>query len=134
MSRGSELRIVRTARVDDAKTIRHALHAFLHAIDVEESMCDDVLTAVGEALVNAMEHAYAGTTPSDVEVFAHVARDGGLEVEVSDKGTFIERESSPERGLGFTIMRAIARAVTISTNGGTTVRMVFGAPRSLHSV
>lgn len=134
MSRGSELRIVRVARVDEAKTIRHALQAFLRAVDVEEAMCDDVLTAVGEALVNAMEHAYAGRAPSDVEVFACVARDGGLEVEVSDKGTFIERESSSERGLGFKIMRAIARAVTVDTAGGTTVRMAFGVPRSLHSV
>ncbi|MDQ2866685.1 MAG: ATP-binding protein [Candidatus Eremiobacteraeota bacterium] len=129
-----ELRINRTVGVAEARAIRNALRAFLRAIALEEMLCEDVVTAVGEALVNAIEHAYSQSA-GEVEVFARIAADGNLAVDVCDRGTFIAREKRAERGLGFTIVNAIARAVSIDTNDGTTVRMIFGTrPNHLHSV
>lgn len=127
MTGRSELRLVRVAHRDAAKPVRHALMAFLAAVQLDRDMSDDILTAVGEALANAVEHAYDETDPGDVEMYARVEDEQTLAVDVYDRGSFIERDLRPGRGLGLRIVRAIARAVSIDTDGGTRVRMVFDA-------
>jgi anti-sigma regulatory factor (Ser/Thr protein kinase) len=125
----SELRINCIARRECARPMRHALAAFLAASGrVDEEASDDILTAIGEALANAVEHAYEGVEENEVEMFARLERDDTLAVDVFDRGTFIKRESRPGRGFGMRIVEAIALAVTIDVDNGTHVRMIFNVP------
>ena len=103
---------------------------------VDDTVADDVILAVNEALANAAEFAYiqgaAGTV--DIEAIRDVIR-GTLTVTVSDRGRW--RESDPlqrrrSRGRGIPLMRILADSVIIDTTGpGTRVRLCFAdiAPR-----
>ena len=128
MNSRSELRISReTADASTPKALRHALSAFLNAIDIDSPLRDDIIIAVGEAIANAIEHAYEAKEPGTVELHATTDEDNTLLVDVYDRGAFIDRELREGRGLGLRIVRAIARAVSIDTEGGTRIRMVFDA-------
>jgi anti-sigma regulatory factor (Ser/Thr protein kinase) len=124
----SELRVNRdTADPTTPAQLRHTLAAFLNAIDIDGSLRDDIIIAVGEAVANAVEHAYETQEPGRVELHASTDDDNTLLVDVYDRGAFIDRELREGRGLGLRIVRAIARAVSIDTEGGTRIRMVFDA-------
>jgi serine/threonine-protein kinase RsbW len=125
-----ELRLNSLALPDRAKRLRHALGAFLAALGVDGELADDILTAVGEAVVNVIEHAYAdaGAAPAgNVELVAQLERAELLRVDVFDRGTFVYRRSPrPNGGFGLRIVRAIARDVSVEASGvGTHVRMLF---------
>jgi serine/threonine-protein kinase RsbW len=128
----SELRLNARATPAAARPLRHALAAFLAVYEIEPELLDDILTAVGEALANAVEHAYPPGSVNDVELVARVGKSGTLEIDVYDRGSFLERGQRPGRGFGLRIVRAIARQVTIDTDGGTHVHMIFDVvPRAL---
>jgi anti-sigma regulatory factor (Ser/Thr protein kinase) len=121
----SELRINCRARPEVARPMRHAVAAFLEATGlVDEETSDDVLTAIGEALANAVEHAYEGGEENEVELFARL-EDDALAIDVCDRGTFIERAPRPGRGFGLRIVKAIAEEVRVDTGNGTRVAMRF---------
>ncbi len=126
----SELRLNCLARRDAARPMRHAVAAFLAAAGgVDREVTDDILTAVGEALANAVEHAYGDDgTNEEIELCARLGRDRTLAVDVYDRGRFIERALRPGRGFGLRIVRAIAKDVTVETKDGTHVRMIFDVP------
>jgi anti-sigma regulatory factor (Ser/Thr protein kinase) len=127
----SELRINRIARPEAARPMRHAVAAFLAASGrVDSDATDDILTAVGEALANAVEHAYAGVEENEVELLARLEGNDVLAVDVFDRGTFIERPPQPNRGFGLRIVEAIAQEVTVNRDNGTHVRMIFAIPRA----
>jgi anti-sigma regulatory factor (Ser/Thr protein kinase) len=122
----SELRINRIARPEAARPMRHAVAAFLAASGrVDDSRNDDILTAVGEALANVVEHAYEGTDHNEIELFARLEKNDTLAVDVFDRGTFIERSPRPNRGFGMKIVKAIAHDVSVNVEDGTHVRMIF---------
>ncbi len=123
----SELRLNCTADPALVRPLRHALRAFLRVFEVDAGRLDDILTAVGETLANAVEHAYASES-RDVELVARVQAPDAITIDVYDRGCFVERGERPGRGFGLRIVRAIARDVTIETDGGTHVRMLFEAP------
>lgn len=128
MTGRSELRINRpTGHIDTPKSLRHALAAFLNAIDIDSPLRDDIIIAVGEAIANAVEHAYESREAGSVELHVSTDDDNTLLVDVYDRGAFIDRDLREGRGLGLRIVRAIARAVSIDTQGGTHIRMVFDA-------
>jgi anti-sigma regulatory factor (Ser/Thr protein kinase) len=126
----SELRLNCLARREAVRPIRHAVAAFLAAGGrAGPQTTDDILTAVGEALANSVEHAYAeGGTNDELELVARVERDRTVTVDVYDRGTFIERALRPGRGFGLRIVKAIAKDVLVETGEGTHVRMVFELP------
>jgi anti-sigma regulatory factor (Ser/Thr protein kinase) len=128
----SELRLNCLARREAARPMRHAVAAFLAAAGyADREATDDVLTAVGEALANAVEHAYAeGGTNDEIELVAQLNREGTLAVDVYDRGTFVERALRPGRGFGLRIVKAIAKDVVVETGNGTHVRMIFDLPRA----
>jgi anti-sigma regulatory factor (Ser/Thr protein kinase) len=127
----SELRINRdTGDAGTPKALRHALATFLEALEIESPLREDIVIAVGEAIANAVEHAYATREPGTVELHASTDADGTLLVDVFDRGAFIDRDLREGRGLGLRIVRAIARAVSIDTEGGTRIRMVFNTDPS----
>ena len=128
MTGRSELRICReTSDTNTPRLLRHALSAFLNAIDIDSPLRDDIIFAVGEAIANAVEHAYDAEDAGRVELHASTDDDNTLLLDVWDRGSFIDRELREGRGLGLRIVRAIARAVSIDTEGGTHIRMVFDA-------
>jgi anti-sigma regulatory factor (Ser/Thr protein kinase) len=125
----SELRINCQARREAASPMRHAVAAFLTAAGcADRETTDDILTAVGEALANAVEHAYDGVEENAVELFARLEPDHTLAVDVFDNGRFIERAPRPGRGFGMRIVEAIALAVSIDVQNGTHVHMTFKIP------
>jgi anti-sigma regulatory factor (Ser/Thr protein kinase) len=126
----SELRLHSRADPALVRPLRHALIAFLRVFDIDSGRLDDILTAVGETLANVVEHAYASDYASDLELVVRVRAPDTVEVDVYDRGRFVERGERPGRGFGLRIVRAIARDVTIETDGGTHVRMLFDAPLS----
>jgi anti-sigma regulatory factor (Ser/Thr protein kinase) len=122
----SELRINRdTGDPATPKALRHALASFLTAIRIEPPLREDIVIAVGEAVANAVEHAYRTGDSGTVELHASTDAEDVLLVDVFDRGAFIDRDLREGRGLGLRIVRAIARAVSIDTEGGTRIRMVF---------
>lgn len=130
MSGASELRLCRPAESRSVAPMRRALRAFLEALGFVGAALDDITTAAGEALANAAEHAYGKETRRrrcDVELLAYFER-GKLRVEVSDRGSFIERSPLPGRGFGLRIIHAIAHQIQIETADGTRVRMLFPGP------
>ena len=122
---GSELRLRRIADPEAVRALRHALAAFLDAIEIRAPLRDDAIVAVGEVLANAVEHAYPSSAlgPVEMSVRQHDART--LIVDVVDRGTFKERAPIPGRGYGLGIARAVARSVTVAKHSGTHVQVVF---------
>jgi anti-sigma regulatory factor (Ser/Thr protein kinase) len=127
MSRG-EFCLERVALAETAAPMRHALAAFLDALDVPEHIRLDVITAVGEALANAVEHAYRNGPVGEVKIVASIETGGVLAVEVVDRGTFAEPRARPNRGFGLRIVRSVAQTVSLETECGTTISMRFDLP------
>ena len=121
----SELRLTCPAQPDVAKRMRHALAAFLDVLRVDSETSDDVLTAIGEALANAIEHAYEGEPAPGLIGLTAALQDADLLIDVVDRGNFIERDLRVDRGFGLRIIRSIARTVDIKIEDGTRIHMVF---------
>ena len=119
------LQVVSRADMQAPRPLRHVLTSLLEALGVADPLRGDIVLAVGEALSNAVEHAYASSEGGTVELSATTNDGNTLVVEVADRGTFIERDNNPGRGFGLRIVRNIARDVVIKNDNGTHVRMTF---------
>jgi len=108
---------------ESARLIRAALERFADAASLDADKRFAVEVAVGEAVTNAIEHAYG---IGDGHVFVRAAEsDGVLTVEVRDDGRW-RAARNEGRGRGVPIMRALSTSFDIrSTDDGTTVRMSF---------
>lgn len=115
------------ARPDQVPLIRNELRLWLDRAGVPVSMRDDLLLAAGEAVGNAVEHAYAtdGAGTGSVELVAWTADgDSVLRLEVSDQGRWRGPGGDPDRGRGLTIMRALLDSVhVVQTPDGTSISM-----------
>ena len=128
MMQASQLRIRCPAQSRCVAPVRHALGAFLAALEFGRRFRDDVMTATGEALANIVEHAYVSDGKQGeryLEVRAYLDDEGRLALDVSDGGSFVERRAAPGRGFGLRIIRAIATELRIDTADGTRLRMTF---------
>jgi anti-sigma regulatory factor (Ser/Thr protein kinase) len=130
MSEQSALRITRKAIPASAAVMRHALGSFLAALDLDGDVIIDILTAVGEALANSIEHAYTASAPRDVTLLAQAHESGLISACVMDAGSFIRRADRPDRGFGLRIVRSIASEVALETENGTSLKMLFD-PRKM---
>jgi PAS domain S-box-containing protein len=80
----------------------------------------DLTIAVGEAVANAVEHAYLGRKGDFIVRLA--LRDGKVAGEVQDLGTWRNDSPAAERGRGLTILRATTQQLELNRSGaGTTV-------------
>jgi anti-sigma regulatory factor (Ser/Thr protein kinase) len=120
-----ELRIARPAELHAAAPIRRAASTFLEAMDVPQEQRLEIIIAIGEAIANAVEHAYSPSATGDVQLSAHFSADRLLSVDIADEGKFIQRERRPGRGFGLTIMQGLARNLAVETDNGTTIHMTF---------
>ena len=102
--------------------LRRRLDPWLRAHGAPPQLVTDILIATGEAVSNAMEHAYGFDQGRQVEVLARVAGTT-IEMRVTDRGMWRPaREPSDERGRGLQIMRGLMDDVSVeSEQHGTTV-------------
>ncbi|MGB6601879.1 MAG: ATP-binding protein [Candidatus Cybelea sp.] len=74
----SQLKLRCPAQSQYVALVRHALGAFLRALEFEGGSLDDVTTAAGEALANIVEHAYgSSSTASECLLELHQSRPQG---------------------------------------------------------
>jgi anti-sigma regulatory factor (Ser/Thr protein kinase) len=98
--------------------VRRSLHRFVDSLGFDEDAQFSILTAAGEAIANAVEHAYFGH-PGVVRLLAQ-ATDGVLSVLVEDDGKWKPAQRRDERGRGLPLMRALMDAVEIRTHQART--------------
>jgi anti-sigma regulatory factor (Ser/Thr protein kinase) len=121
----AHLHVTSHADLEAPRPLRHVLTSLLTALDVKDPRRSDIVLAVGEALANAVEHAYAGRETGTVELTAQTNAQHALVVEVSDRGRFIEPRETQGRGFGLRIVRNIARDVIVNHDNGTRITMTF---------
>lgn len=93
-----------------------ALEAF--GLDCERRF--GVLVAVGEAIANAVEHAYRDAEPGLIHV--HLRHEPNtLEITIEDNGRWRAFVKSEERGRGFDLMHAYTDGVQVRTASDSTV-------------
>lgn len=98
--------------------VRRSLERFACALGIDDDRRFSLLTAVGEAVANAVEHAYLGV-PGLVRVHAHAGPDS-LVVTIEDDGKWKPAQRREERGRGLPIMRALMDGVEIRTHQART--------------
>ena len=117
---------------------RQAVAAFaLQVGDWTLVQLDEIMTAVSEAVTNAVIHAY-NSQIGDIRITATILDGAGLEVEVQDDGVgigdiekamepmFTTKAQEERTGMGFSFMQSFMDELAVfSTPGmGTRVRMV----------
>nr|BBX82003.1 histidine kinase [Mycobacterium florentinum] len=113
------------ADVDHLAPSRDALRGWLARAGVEPDQIQYVLTAVGEAVANAIEHGYRDQSAGTVSLSATAVVDA-LHVTIADAGSWKTPRTVPgaNRGRGITLMRGLVEDITIrSTEAGTTVHL-----------
>jgi anti-sigma regulatory factor (Ser/Thr protein kinase) len=118
----AEMRAVVPAHPDELADLRRRVGAWLAAQGAGRTERDDVVLAVHEAAMNAVEHAYG---PADAELTVTAAmRDGAVVITVADEGRWREPRD-PRRGRGRGIMTAVMDHVTIDTGPrGSSVTLI----------
>ena len=108
---------------NELAAMRSQLRRWLHNSDGDEAEVAEILTAIGEAAANAIEHG--GAVAGDRRSFTVDGKLVGGEVQlvVRDSGSWRDRRRK-EGGRGLLLMRALMDSVDVDTgSGGTTVRM-----------
>jgi PAS domain S-box-containing protein len=109
------------ARPDQLSVARRALREWLAEVNVPEAERPDVVLAVGEALANAVEHAYWRTAPGAVEIDASCPRDGELVIRIADEGNWRDPQAPGDRGRGLAIMEELTDSLETKTSRGGTI-------------
>jgi anti-sigma regulatory factor (Ser/Thr protein kinase) len=104
-----------------APLVRHLLIDYARRNALSEDKRFELITAVGEAVANAAEHAYTGA-PGLVHVAVNRDREA-LRVVVEDAGRWKPTVRREERGRGLRLMRALSSGLQIQSDAnGTSVR------------
>ena len=126
---GGDALHVRTPRsVTAVPMLRKRARAWLRAVGVDEEVAEAVLLATGEAVSNAVEHAYPPDGEGDVELTMSLGshdHPGDVQVSVVDGGRWRPAPADAGfRGRGLAMIRALADSAEITTGPhGTSVRM-----------
>lgn len=107
--------------------VRHVLGAFAEALDLQDTVIEDMRLAVTEACTNVVRHAYVGDEPGTIDILIHPV-DDELQVVVADHGRGIG--PSPDTagpGLGLPLIAALAHSVEIEhgPSAGSRLAMSF---------
>ncbi|QFZ20160.1 SpoIIE family protein phosphatase [Saccharothrix syringae] len=126
------LHLVLPAKAAALTWLRHGVADWLAALDVDDGTAFTVQHGVGEAVTNAVEHAY-GDGRGEVLVDATLSDEGVAELVVTDRGRWRPPGAPGGRGRGLALMRHFAEAVQVTpTEDGTTVRLLFRLTRAPH--
>ncbi len=116
-----------SAHPRNARTLRAAAETFATDCGLDVRDVESVKFAVGEAVTNAIVHAYVGATPGAVTL-SMLATEDRLLIEVADEGRGLQpRVDSPGMGLGLPLMSRLADDVRFTSllPHGTSVTMSF---------
>jgi anti-sigma regulatory factor (Ser/Thr protein kinase) len=94
--------------------VRRALRRYATRVGLDDDRAYALITAVGEATANAVEHAY-DERPGIVRLRVASA-DGALRATIEDNGRWRQARKHEERGRGLPLMRALMDGVEIRTN------------------
>ena len=100
--------------------VRRSLSRWLESVHLSEDTRFGVLTAVGEAIANAVEHAYGNGLPGLARVEATYENDE-LRIKIEDHGKWRPAQKREERGRGFPMMRALMDGVEIRSDAKSTI-------------
>jgi anti-sigma regulatory factor (Ser/Thr protein kinase) len=111
------------AQAERLAGLRRQLRRWLAAVGVDPDNVADVLVACGEAMANAVEHAFPdGGGELTVELW--LAAEHELTVRVADNGRWRQVPAPGDRGRGLPLMRAMMDSVRVESNeDGTVVTM-----------
>lgn len=118
-----------------AGNVRRMLQEFCVKIGLHGTRYFDLELAVGEAVANAIEHAYNGENAAIFSVYAR-AENRQVLVDVLDQGRWRDGTPTPhgqlsERGRGVGLMRALCDRVSIDrTIVGTRIRLTLALDES----
>jgi PAS domain S-box-containing protein len=113
-----ELRL--PAEPTSATIARRFVSRYARVAQLEPDRTFDLVLAVGEAVANAVEHAYRGAAGEFV--LRLDARENKIFGEVEDLGTWYDRRPPGERGRGLAILRATTQRFELNrSERGTTV-------------
>lgn len=108
--------------------IRRALRRLAHDVGLGQDRSEGLVVAVGEAVGNAIEHAYGGAGGT-IHLRAR-REEAALVVEVEDHGRWKRPVSAQDRGRGLELMRTLVDHMNLNgTPQGTTVRLTMALPR-----
>ncbi|MGY1640237.1 SpoIIE family protein phosphatase [Geodermatophilus sp. SYSU D00703] len=111
--------------------VRRRVTAWTRAAGLPEETAEDLQLALGEALANAVEHAYTGGAEGRCSYRVARDPDGGVQVEVRDTGVWRPPpEDRGYRGRGLELISALAADVEVrhGEGAGTTVRFRVPPP------
>jgi anti-sigma regulatory factor (Ser/Thr protein kinase) len=123
---GDALHLRHPAVPTELRRIRGSVHEWADRNGLPEDVVIDLQLAVGEAVANGVEHAYAGSEPGTVDVDVEIRDEGRVPVvavRVADHGRWrpVPLINGP-RGHGLTVIERLADSVAISrTRMGTEV-------------
>jgi anti-sigma regulatory factor (Ser/Thr protein kinase) len=104
--------------------VRRTLQRYAARIGLDEDRAWALITAVGEAMANAVEHAYPDR-PGIVRLRVASAQ-AALHASIEDDGRWKQTQKRDERGRGLPLMRALMDGVEIRTNQShTTIRLTL---------
>lgn len=103
-----------------APVVRAMLHRFCDRHNLEWSQRFALITAVGEAVANAVEHAYRGEEPGDFSLRTHID-ESAITIEVEDHGRWRPFQRREERGRGIVLMHELMDRVRITSSQACTV-------------
>jgi serine phosphatase RsbU (regulator of sigma subunit)/anti-sigma regulatory factor (Ser/Thr protein kinase) len=101
------------ARPDVLAPLRRELRTWLESEGASQLETQDVLVACGEALSNAVEHAYPADEEGEVELRVTREPDGLLVASVRDFGRWRAPGAGSDRGHGLPLIEALMDAVEI---------------------
>lgn len=124
------------ASAGEARRLRHEAREWLAGLDLDEDTRERVLTAVSEAVENAVEHAYPGDDAGTVELTLW-CEPRAVNVAVTDHGAWptgtvgdIATDTTSSRGRGIVLMHRSVDSVAIRHgDAGTTVALRQERPR-----
>ncbi len=125
---GARLDLSAQATIATARTLRLELRRFLAEHRIDPARVSDIQVAVGEAVNNAIEHAYSAGAGLGLVHLSGWFEGSTLVVEIRDHGRW-RPEREERRGHGVRIMRALSDRLDLTTAAGTVVRLAF-LPRS----
>ena len=128
----SDVRLTLPARPENVAVVRHVLGAFAEALQLPDSVIEDMRLAVTEACTNVVRHAYGDGRPGPVEIVIRPSGDA-LEIIVSDEGRGLgPSDDTSGPGLGLPLIAALADTLEIAPAPGTGARLLMSFRRRPH--